>query len=406
MIKITKFAKESGSYLTDAISEFKIPQQPPKDKKKFWFLSGDMTMYGHKNVRMAEEGYEIVRKTIENPQNHQQNFSHGSLKAREKLAQEFSTENIKLTSDDVILTHGVNVGLIHSILCLANEGDNILIPEPSYPFYQKTAKSLNVEAKPYKLLPEKDWEIDLGFMEQIIDEKTKFIWVVNPSNPCGSIFSKNHMYEIFQLAKKHNKILIFDEVYFNESFEGFQFTSASEIVKDQPLILLGGMEKTFCVPGWCVSWAIFYDPKCQIKPIIQAFMQSNSLIATPPEIISNALPDILDKLTLNFTKQLMPIFKQSYDHLLQQLTQIKGLKPIEAKGTFYLSVLIQMEHFPQFKNDQEFLQRLLEEQNIFLLSLNCFGGGQHGFRMMMAAPLEYYDGFYESLSEFCLKYYC
>lgn len=73
MIKISKFAKESGSYLSDAISEFKIPSEPPKDKKKFWFLSGDMTLYGHKNVKMDEEGYNLVKKSIDNPKNHIKN---------------------------------------------------------------------------------------------------------------------------------------------------------------------------------------------------------------------------------------------------------------------------------------------------------------------------------------------
>jgi len=88
------------------------------------------------------------------------------------------------------MTHGANIGLLHCLMAIVNSGENILIPEPSYPFYQKLTKSLNIEAKPYKLIPEKSWEIDLEYLESLIDEKTKFIWIVNPSNPCGSVFSR------------------------------------------------------------------------------------------------------------------------------------------------------------------------------------------------------------------------
>lgn len=51
------------------------------------------------------------------------------------------------------MTHGANIGLLHSILTIVNSGENILIPEPSYPFYQKIAKAMGIDARPYRLLP-------------------------------------------------------------------------------------------------------------------------------------------------------------------------------------------------------------------------------------------------------------
>lgn len=59
------------------------------------------------------------------------------------------------------MTHGANIGLYHCIAALVNEGENILVPEPSYPFYKKLSKAFGVDARPYKLVPEKKWEIDL-----------------------------------------------------------------------------------------------------------------------------------------------------------------------------------------------------------------------------------------------------
>lgn len=92
------------------------------------------------------------------------------------------------------------MGLLNLIFAFCNEGDNILVPEPSYPFYQKLGKGLGVGVRAYDLVPARNWEVDLEKMESLLDERTRFIWIVNPSNPCGSIFSLEHIKDILRLA--------------------------------------------------------------------------------------------------------------------------------------------------------------------------------------------------------------
>lgn len=167
-------------------------------------------------------------------------------------------------------------------------------------------------------------------MENLIDENTKFIWVVNPSNPCGSVFSKQHLSDILQLARKYKKLVIGDEVYYNEVFENETFTSIGHVCEEQPVIVIGGMEKTFCVPGWCVSWMSFYDKYGKLKEIKEAIQRSAVFINSPPEILAGGLPVVLKELTLNFTNKLMPIFNESYQYLYSKFQDIKGLQPIKA----------------------------------------------------------------------------
>jgi aspartate/methionine/tyrosine aminotransferase len=68
------------------------------------------------------------------------------------------------------------------------------------------------------------------------------------------------MQEILDFCKKHDIFIISDEVYWNESFPKVKFTSFAHVTKDVPVIIVGGMEKTFLVPGWSISWIIFADP--------------------------------------------------------------------------------------------------------------------------------------------------
>lgn len=151
------------------------------------------------------------------------------------------------------------MGLFYIFLSSVNEGENILVPEPSYPFYHKLAPSLKAETIGYNLLEDKNWEIDLEDLKKKVNEKTKFLWVVNPSNPCGSIWSEKHMREILDFCLAHNLFLVSDEIYWNESFEKGVFKSFGHIEHEVPVVVIGGLEKTFLVPGWGCAWTIFFD---------------------------------------------------------------------------------------------------------------------------------------------------
>jgi len=165
-----------------------------------------------KEAGLPEEAYEIMRKSISNPNNHGYTNSIGTLECRVAVAKHFKGPNMELGPNDVVMVSGANMGLFVLLLSMCNSGDNILVPETGYPFFHKVAPALGVEVRPYKLIPEKSWQIDLGDADKKIDLNTRFIWIINPSNPGGSIFSKSHMLEILALSDKHKIPIVSDEV--------------------------------------------------------------------------------------------------------------------------------------------------------------------------------------------------
>ncbi len=102
---------------------------------------------------MTEEGYEIVRQKIQNENNHSYVDSKGIKSARDSIAKHYGDG--KITGEDVVITHGANMGLFYLLLSICNPGDNILVPEPGYPFYHNLAPAMQVEARIYNLLAEK-----------------------------------------------------------------------------------------------------------------------------------------------------------------------------------------------------------------------------------------------------------
>lgn len=82
------------------------------------------------------------------------------------------------------------------LMAFTNPGDEILVPEIGYPVFEKLAPAIQVKVHHYKLKSEKNFEIDLEHAGSLVNDRTQFIFVINPSNPMGTIFSLKHMQEI------------------------------------------------------------------------------------------------------------------------------------------------------------------------------------------------------------------
>lgn len=127
--------------------------------------------------------------------------STGLLCARQAIASTVSLPDCEVTEDDVIIASGCSGALELAITVLVNEGDNILVPCPGFPLYQVIAESSGASVKHYNLLPEAGWECDLEHMASLVDSHTRAIVLTNPSNPCGSNYSAEHLAEVVAVAR-------------------------------------------------------------------------------------------------------------------------------------------------------------------------------------------------------------
>jgi tyrosine aminotransferase len=94
--------------------------------------------------------------------------------------------------DEVVLYFGGTNALSSAISVLCERGTNLLVPTPGFPLSRPVCSNLGVEIKFYNLLPDKNWEVDIENLKSQIDDRTKAILITNPSNPCGTVFSREH----------------------------------------------------------------------------------------------------------------------------------------------------------------------------------------------------------------------
>lgn len=102
----------------------------------------------------------------------------------------------KLSEEDVFLTAGANHAIEVILTVLARPGVNILFPRPGYPVYEARAAFSNLEVRHFNLLADRGWEVDLDGVEALADDNTIAMVVVNPGNPCGTVFTSEHLQKV------------------------------------------------------------------------------------------------------------------------------------------------------------------------------------------------------------------
>ncbi len=160
-----------------------------------------------------------------------------------------------------------------------------MVPSPGFPLSLTIASNLGVKTKSYNLIEEKDWEVDLKQMDQIIDGKTKFILVNNPSNPLSSVWSEKHMQEILQLAEKHNLPLVCDEVYEEMVYPGLNYIPFAKLSPKVPILKLGGLTKRWLVPGWRMAWVVLYGKNGVMDEVKKAISNLTNILLMPNTVV-------------------------------------------------------------------------------------------------------------------------
>ncbi len=157
---------------------------------------------------------------------------------------------------------------------LANEGDTILLPRPGFTLYGTICQSRGIHAHHYPLLPSRNWEIDLDHLRTYFKTNTGSriaAWLINnPSNPCGSVYSRAHLQDCVRLAEEFNVPIIADEIYEGMVFAGHQFVPMRTLPGNVPIMTCSGMAKRFLVPGWRVGWILLSDPSNQLSDVKNA----------------------------------------------------------------------------------------------------------------------------------------
>ncbi len=277
--------------------------------------------------------------------------SEGSNAYREKLAGYYKSKNIAVTPDQIIVTTGGSEALLFTMGCIADIGDEIIIPEPFYANYIGFAKASGVAVVPvvskiednFALPPIEDFEL-------LITTKTKAILICNPGNPTGYLYSKEEIQKLAKIALKHDLYLVADEVYREFAYDGAShYSILQEAGLEEHAIMIDSVSKRYSMCGARIGCLVSRNPKimatalkfaqARLSPPTFAQIASEAALATPQSYFDDVLEEYTERRNL----------------LVEKLKEIPGVNIGLPKGAFYCIAQLPV------KDTDVFAQWLLEK---------------------------------------------
>ena len=194
----------------------------------------------------------------------------GLPELRSAIAKEYVKYFDDCTMENVMITVGGMEAITMCLIATVNPGDEVIIPDPCFPNYVgqvMVAGAISVSVPVYE---ENDFSIKAEDIEKAITPKTKAILLNSPSNPLGSIITKEEIIKIGKLVKEHNLIVYSDEVYDKLIFDDFEYFSIAEIpeVRDQVLII-NSFSKSHAMTGWRIGYIVGNKDIISVMPKLQ-----------------------------------------------------------------------------------------------------------------------------------------
>ncbi|XP_028058388.1 tyrosine aminotransferase-like [Camellia sinensis] len=331
----------------------------------------------------------------------------GILPARRAIA-EYLSEDLpyKLSPNDIYLTIGCTQAIEVILTVLARPNANILLPRPGYPFYEAHAAYSSLEVRHFDLLPEKGWEVDLDAVEALTDENTVAMVIVNPGNPCGNVFTYQHLKKVAETARKLGILVISDEVYDHLTFGINPFVPMGVFGSIAPVITVGSISKRWIVPGWRLGWLVTNDPngileKYGIVDCIKGFL---NITSDPATFVQGALPQILEKTRGDFFSKIVNLLREAADVCYNRLREIPCITcPSKPEGSMFVMAKLNLSILEDIKDDVDFCIKLATEESVVVLP-GVAVGMKNWVRVTFAVePSSLEDGL-GRIKAFCLRH--
>lgn len=256
----------------------------------------------------------------------------------------YATYDMNFEKDEILITNGGSEALLFSMMAICDPGDNILVPEPFYTNYNGFSSCVNVFVKPITTHPENGFH--LPNKEEIcskIDKNTKAILISNPGNPTGTVYTKEEVHMLADIAKENNLWIIADEVYREFVYDNLDYISFGNIeeIKDR-VIIVDSVSKRYSACGARIG-----SLACKNKDFIAQVLklcQGRLCVSTLDQIGSIELY----KTPNTYFKKVNEEYEKRRDVLYSELMKVEGVICKKPTGAFYILAKLPIENAEDF----------------------------------------------------------
>ena len=306
----------------------------------------------------------------------------------------YRTQGVKYdAANETVVTVGGSEAIDIAIRAIVNEGDEVIIPQPSYVSYEPC--TVLADAKPViiNLKEENQFRLTAEELERAITPKTKILILPFPNNPTGAIMEKSDLEKIAQIIIKNDLYVISDEIYSELTYKGKHISIIAIEGMKERTILINGFSKAYAMTGWRLGYA------CGPKEIIKQMTKIHQYaIMCAPTISQYAAVEALKNGDEDIAEMRLA-YNQRRRFLLKAFKDM-DIPCFEPYGAFYV--------FPNISKfgmtSEEFATKLLQEEKVALIPGTAFGDCGEGYlRISYAYSLENLKKAMERLGKFIKK---
>ncbi len=296
----------------------------------------------------------------------------GTPALKKAIIKKFKRENkLNYKLEEITVGTGGKQVLYNTFMATLNKGDEVIIPAPFWVSYPDMVLLAGGKPKIVKCDEKDGFKITPSKLKAAISKKTKWIILNSPSNPTGSGYNKSEIQKLARVLINNKKVhILSDDIYEHVKYDNFKFFTIAQISKLKSRTLtMNGVSKSYAMTGWRIGYAA--GPKDIISAIRKIQSQSTS---NPSSISQAAAVEALNG-KQDFIKKRAKSFKERRDYVVKSLNNINGISCVKPNGAFYVFPNCKklLNKKTKLKKDTDFVQKLLEKQNVAAVQGSAFG---------------------------------
>jgi alanine-synthesizing transaminase len=322
--------------------------------------------------------------------------SAGIEPARQAVADEYVRRGVPMTPDRVVLTSGTSEGIELALGALADAGDEVLVPTPTYPLYTAVLAKIGARAVYYRTDFNNGWLPDLDDVKRLLTPATRALVVIDPNNPTGAMYPEATRRALIDLSDRSGVPILADEVYSDLGFDGPSPLLGS-LAPDAPIISFSSLSKGFVAPGWRAGW-LAVGRSDRLDDALAAIKKLADGRLCSPGPMQYAIAAALNG-DRSHQREFVAQLRLRADLTMSRLSAIPGLRCVAPQAAFYVMPSVAL---PPGVTDEDYVLALLRATGILCVYGSGFGlpASQGFFRIVFLAPPDELGVIYDDMAAF------
>jgi alanine-synthesizing transaminase len=254
-----------------------------------------------------------------------------------------------------------------ALQALLNNGDEVLVPSPDYPLWSAAVSLCGGRAVHYRCDESADWQPDLEDLAARVTPRTRAIVVINPNNPTGAVYPRETLEQMVELARRHNLLVLSDEIYDKILYDDVTHTCTAELAPDLLCLTFNGLSKAYRVAGFRTGWMVVSGPKKHAMSYIEGLEILANMRLCPNVPTQYAVQTALGGYQ-SINDLVLPGGRlvDQRDTAWRLLNEIPGVSCVKPKGALYAFPRLDPAVYP-IVDDERFVLDLLRAEKLLVV---------------------------------------